>query len=108
MFKKSTCWAVLIYGLIILGLGYLGYQRTESKISLYMGMGSGAALVISSLLMFGKKVYGAYAAVIITCFLTAVFGIRYSMTHKSTPAMLAVFSGGMLLYLLAKTAKWKK
>jgi uncharacterized membrane protein (UPF0136 family) len=73
-----------------------------------MGMGSGAALIISSFLMFAQNAYGSYAAVIITCLLTATFGIRYSMTHKSVPAMLAVFSGAMLLYLLAKTAKWKK
>jgi uncharacterized membrane protein (UPF0136 family) len=108
MLKKSTCWSVLIYGILLIGLGYWGYHQAESKISLYMGTGFGALLVVSSLLMFVENIVGSYSAIILTFVLTATFGIRYSMTHKNVPAILAVLSGGMLLFLLAKTAKWKK
>ncbi|PIS02889.1 MAG: hypothetical protein COT85_02330 [Chlamydiae bacterium CG10_big_fil_rev_8_21_14_0_10_42_34] len=108
MLKKSTSWAVLIYGILLMGLGYLGYHNSGSVISLWAGGGTGALLVISSVLMFIENIIGSYVAVILTFLLTATFGIRYSMTHKSVPAILAVLSGGMLLFLLAKTAKWKK
>jgi len=108
MLKKSTSWSVLIYGLILIGLGYWGYQEAGSKISFYMGAGFGGLLVLSSVLMFFQSKIGSYTAVILTLILTATFGIRYSLTHKGLPAVLAVLSGGMLLFLLAKTAKWKK
>lgn len=108
MLKKSTCWSVLIYGLLLIGLGYWGYHQAGSIISLYLGSGLGGLLVLSSLLMFGGYRFGAYAALILTLLLTATFGIRYSMTHKEVPAMLAVLSGAMLLFLLAQSAKWKK
>ena len=108
MLKKSTSWSVLIYGLLLIGLGYFGYSEAGSKISFYMGGGIGGLLMLSSLLMFARYKIGAYGAVILTLILTATFGIRYSLTHKGLPAVLAVLSGGMLLFLLAKTAKWKK
>ncbi len=108
MLKKSTCWSVLIYGCLLIGLGYLGYHQADSKISLYVGSGLGGLLVLSSLLMFAGQKFGAYIALFITLLLTVTFGIRYSMSHKELPAILAVLSGGMLLFLLAQSVKWKK
>lgn len=108
MLKKSTSWAVLIYGALLIGLGYWGYQSSGSTISFYVGAGCGILLILSSLLMFMGRNFGAYAAIFITLILTATFGIRYSLTHKQLPAIMSVLSGGMLLFLLAKTAKWKK
>jgi uncharacterized membrane protein (UPF0136 family) len=108
MLQKSTSWSVLVYGLIIVSLGIWGYIDAGSKISFFVGGGLGLLLVLSSLLMFAKSRLGGYAAVLFTLLLTATFGIRYSITHKEMPALLAVVSGGMLLFLLGKTAKWKK
>ncbi len=106
--KKATAWSVLIYGLIITGLGYMGYQQGGSMISLYVGGGFGILLVISSILMYFKMRTGSYAALVLTLGLTATFAIRYSITGKGMPAILAVLSGGMLLYLLARTIHWKR
>jgi uncharacterized membrane protein (UPF0136 family) len=106
--KKTTAWAVLVYGLIIIGLGYMGYYQSGSMISLYVGGGFGVLLVLSSILMYFKMRFGSYAALILTLGLTATFAIRYSMTGKGLPATLAVLSGGMLLYLLARTVHWKR
>ena len=108
MLKKSTCWSVLIYGLFIILLGYWGHHKAGSNISFYMGLAFGGLLLLSAFLMFAQQKFGGYAAVILTLVLTATFGIRYSMTGKEVPAMMAVLSGGMLLFLLAKTAKWNK
>jgi uncharacterized membrane protein (UPF0136 family) len=57
--------------------------------------------------MYRGYVSAGYAAVMITLILSATFGIRYSLTGKQLPAILAVLSGGMLLFLLARTAKWR-
>lgn len=107
MVRKSTSWAVLIYGLFITALGYLGFYLAESRISLYVGCSLGVLLIFSSILMFNKKPFGAYAAVLLTLILTGTFAIRYSITGHGLPATLAVFSGGMLLFLLARTVRWK-
>ncbi len=108
MIKKSTSWTVLIYGILIALLGYLGYSKGGSEISLYAGCGFGALLVLSSLLMFFKIRFGSYAALALTLALTALFAIRYSMTAKEMPAILAVLSAAVLLFLLAKAVKWKR
>lgn len=108
MFKKATCWTVLIYGFIILGLGLYGYFEKASHASLYAGTGLGILLVLSAALMFNHVLFGAYAALALTVALTATFGIRYSLTHKGVPAILAVLSGGMLFFLLTQSVKWRK
>lgn len=108
MLKKSTCWAVLIYGLILTLLGLWGYYSSGSTVSLYAGSGFGLFLMLCSFLMFAQKKQGSYAALTTTVLLTGLFAIRYSLTGKGLPAILAVLSGGMLLFLLAQTANWKK
>lgn len=108
MIKKITSWSVLVYGLLIVGLGYLGYQQAHSHISLYVGCGFGLLLIVCAILMFFQKMWGAYTSLALTFILTATFAIRYSMTHKGMPAILAVLSGGMLLFLLARTVKWNR
>ncbi len=97
-----------IYGLLLIGLGYLGYYQGHSKISLYMGAGFGGLLILSSLAMFAHRKWGCYSALALTTILTITFALRYSSTGKMIPAVLSVLSGGMLLFLLALTAKWKK
>lgn len=106
--KKTTAWSVLIYGLIIIGLGYMGYYQAGSLISLYVGCGFGGLLVLSAVLMYFKIRFGSYAALVLTLALTGTFAIRYSTTGKGLPAILAVLSGGMLLYLIARTVHWKR
>ena len=108
MFKKTTCWIVLFYGLLIMAIGIAGYMKKESMISLYMGGGFGLLIAASSFLLFAKIKTGIYTSTFLTLALVFTFGIRYTMTHKIVPALLCVLSGGMLLFLLAQSAKWKK
>jgi uncharacterized membrane protein (UPF0136 family) len=102
--KKSTRWIVLIYGLLILGLGVLGYYQSHSKASLLSGLGSGSLLILCS--FFQKK--GLYMSLILTTLLAAIFCYRYAATQGHIPAFLATISGGMLIYLLVQTASWRK
>lgn len=108
MVKKSTTWSVLLYGVLVLGLGLYGYKSAGSEISLYVGGGLGCLLILSSLVMFGGYQWGAYLALGLTIALTATFAFRYSITNSGLPAVMSVISGGMLLFLMAQTARWKK
>lgn len=108
MLKKSTCWTVLIYGLVLIGLGCWGYYMADSIVSLYSGVGFGGLLIVCSSLMFAGMKFGTYTALATALALTSIFAIRYSLTGKGLPATLAVISGGMLLFLLAQTANWKR
>ena len=108
MVKKSILWPVFIYGVLIICLGYYGYHLTGSEVSLWSGVGLGGLLMLSTLIMLAGKVEGVYTALILTALLTGVFAFRYTVTSRPIPAILSVASGGMLLYLLARLANWKK
>jgi len=106
--KKATSWAVLIYGILIILLGSWGYYERGSNVSLYSGVGFGALLVLSSWALFAHKKWGSVAALILTLALTIVFAIRSSHTGAPIPSVMAVLSGGMLLFLLARITRWKR
>ena len=108
MVKKTTAWTVLIYGLIVIGAGYLGYAQGGSQVSMYSGLGFGVLLIISSVLMFFELQFGAYASLILTLCLAGTFATRYSISGSGLMATLAVLSGGVLLFLLGKTIHWKR
>lgn len=108
MIKSKTCWSVLIYGLLILVLGILGYYKGGSPASLYSGGSFGALLILSAIFMFLKKRFAFYAALFLTAALAVTFVIRYSVTGKQMPAILALLSGAMFLFLLTRAVKWKR
>jgi len=107
MLKKSTCWTVLLYGILMIILGFIGYCQAGSKMSLIMGGSFGALLVLCAFFLFAKKRWAGYTSVVITAVLTIAFIIRSTKTDANLPAILSVLSGGILLFLLAKTVTWK-
>jgi uncharacterized membrane protein (UPF0136 family) len=107
MLNKSTIGFILIYGIIIIILGYVGYMQSGSQASLWAGLILGGLLVLSGIGMLAGQKVGAYVALGSTFLLTAVFAYRYAVTGKGMPAILAVLSAGMLLFLLARFGKWK-
>jgi uncharacterized membrane protein (UPF0136 family) len=108
MIHKLVAWTVLIYGVLLMGFGYLGYAHSGSLVSLYMGLGSGILLILCALAIFARNGLGVYLSIILSLFLTAIFTYRYTVTQKTNPALLAVISGAMLLFLLATASKLKK
>ena len=108
MIKKSMQRAVLIYGVVIAILGYIGYHESQSKASLWSGLGSGLILVLSSLVMPSRRNLGIYTSLAVTTLLTIIFCYRYGITQGTLPAILAIISGGMLVYLSVQTVKWRK
>jgi uncharacterized membrane protein (UPF0136 family) len=108
MFKRSTCLIVFAYGVLLIGLGYLGYQQSGSTKSLMMGSGFGLLVLLSSGLLFAKNKLGTYLAILTTIALTATFITRYSSTGKMVPGCLAVISGIMLVFLFSESTKERK
>jgi uncharacterized membrane protein (UPF0136 family) len=105
--NKITTWFVLIYGVIIVVLGYIGYRDSGSIPSLWAGLLLGGLLVLSGIGMLTGRKAGEYVALGATALLTGVFAYRYAITGKGMPAILAVLSAGMLLFLLARLGKKK-
>ena len=108
MLEKKTGWPVLIYGALLIALGIVGYQKSGSAISLYVGVGMGLGVLISAIGLLKKKGWGSYAALLFTLFLTITFAFRYTATGKTFPGVFSVISGGMLLFLLGQFAKQQK
>jgi uncharacterized membrane protein (UPF0136 family) len=107
LMNKTNIWIILIYGIVIVALGYVGYREAGSKASLWSGLVFGGLLILSAMGMFAGQRAGAYTALGTTIFLTGVFSYRYAITGKGLPAILAVLSAGMLLFLLTRVGKWK-
>ena len=107
MFDKTAIWSILIYGLIVLSFGCLGYINAGSKASLWSGLVFGSLLIVSAAALFSKRFIGAYIALGSTVLLTGVFSYRYSLSGKALSASLAVLSGAMLLFLLLRFVKLK-
>jgi uncharacterized membrane protein (UPF0136 family) len=106
--KSKTCWSVLIFGALIFILGLLGYIKGGSAASLYSGGSFGILLILAAIFMFRKKRNAFYAALFLTAALTLTFLIRYFVTAKQMPAILALLSGAMFLFLLTRAAHWKR
>jgi uncharacterized membrane protein (UPF0136 family) len=105
--NKTSIWFILVYGIVIIVLGYIGFKQSGSLASLLAGLILGGILVLSAIGLFAGQKAGAYVALGSTLLLTAVFAYRYAITGRGLPAILAVLSGGMLLFLLARFGKWK-
>ncbi len=102
MLNKTTIWFILIYGIVIMALGYIGYHESGSIPSLWAGLLLGGLIVLSGVGMLAGQKIGAYIALGATLLLTGVFAYRFAVTGKGMPALLAVLSAGMLLFLLAR------
>lgn len=83
----------LLYGLLVIGGGALGYKQAGSQVSLISGMSSGLLLLVSAYLLFGKHPAGPLCSAVVTIFLIVVFSIRLAKTRKFMPAGLMIIAG---------------
>lgn len=89
---KPSILALFFYGLVLLFGGAVGYFKSNSLVSLILGLFFGGAILASSLGYLYEKRWGlplAYSMTLLSCF---VFLWRYVTTWKIMPA-------GMLLLL---------
>ena len=90
-------WFILIYGLVVLLGGVMGYVKAKSQVSLLAGVGSGIALIVAWFVFRQTPVVGLGLATLIAFILFVVFVIRFSRTRAFMPA------GLMMVFSLAAT-----
>lgn len=92
LFEIST-WSILIYGLVILLGGVVGYLKAKSQVSLLSGIGSGISLVVAWFICRQMPVVGLGLATLLAFVLCIVFVLRFLKTRAFMPAgLMMVFS----------------
>jgi uncharacterized membrane protein (UPF0136 family) len=90
-------WSILVYGVVVLLGGVMGYVKAKSQVSLFSGVGSGIALVVAWFICRQIPLVGLGLATFLGSVLFIVFVIRFSKTRAFMPA------GLMTLFSLAAT-----
>jgi uncharacterized membrane protein (UPF0136 family) len=105
---KLAAWITLIYGLIVIGGGIMGYVKAHSTSSVVMGSAFGFLLIVSGIWMMGKWMIPAYAAILLTLVLDAFFTWRWLITFKFMPAGLMSIISTVVLLILAVLVKARR
>ena len=79
---------ILLYGLLVLGSGVIGYTTTESMASLIAGGVFGLGLLASGVGVLRGKDMGFLMAPILTVLLTTFFGYRFVASGEFMPSGL--------------------
>jgi uncharacterized membrane protein (UPF0136 family) len=100
---KSTGLVTLLYGVLILVGGVVGYATAGSMVSAVAGGVFGLGLVTSALVLLKGKPLGLYMALSLTAVLTIFFGYRFIQTSAWMPggAMMLVSLAALFLLLPA-------
>ena len=100
LFQIAT-WSILIYGVLVLLGGVMGYIKAKSQTSLISGVGSGVALLAAWFIAGQNPLFGLGLATLIGFILFAVFVKRFSSTRAFMPAgMMMVFHLPLQFYFL--------
>jgi uncharacterized membrane protein (UPF0136 family) len=89
----------LLFGLVAIAGGAMGYARAKSKASLIAGSASGALLISAGLL--SPSVPGFILALIVSILLIAHFGRSYAAKKKPMPAIPMIVLSGICIVLTA-------
>lgn len=100
---------MVVYGLIMIGGGYLGYVKAQSRVSLIMGCASGVIVVISALVTKVNPFVGQVIFAVLAGVLTLVFGFRLFQTAKFMPSgvlfLLSAAAAGITAYQILALPK---
>ena len=92
----------VLYGLLSLGGGILGYWKSKSKVSLISGVISGLLLLILGVFIYSGNAWAEIAAAAIVTLLIAVFAVRWFKTKKFMPAVPMILFGVIsLIFILS-------
>lgn len=83
-------WVTLVYALLVLAGGIMGYRKASSQASLISGTLFGLALLATAILMLRGSAAGATAAMVLAVVLLLFFGYRLVTGGKFMPAGLMV------------------
>ena len=83
---KKQAIATIVYGLIILLGGVIGYAKAHSYPSLIAGVFFASALLTCGGSMLKTKPWGYYGAIVLSLVLVGFFGYRFGLSGKLFPA----------------------
>lgn len=92
--------AALVYGILALIGGILGYIQVSSKVSLISGSISGLLLIFAAFLQLQGHAWGLIVAAFVTATLVVFFALRLAKTRKFMPAGLMTILGVLALALM--------
>jgi uncharacterized membrane protein (UPF0136 family) len=99
---------VIVYSILVLMGGLIGYLFADSLPSLIAGSVFGAVLFASGLGILRKSIIAFFTALTSSGILAAFFSYRYWETAKWMPAgMMALLSGIIFVMLLSTRAQRK-
>ena len=91
-FSPSTL-ALIIYGVIAIVGGIIGFVKSQSKASLVSGSISGVGLLVSGIAAAQNQEWGKIVGMAIATLLIIVFIVRLIKTKKFMPAGLMIIGG---------------
>ncbi|MGB7250818.1 MAG: TMEM14 family protein [Phormidesmis sp.] len=95
--------STLIFGIMAIAGGAIGYKQAGSQVSLMSGLISGLLLLVGAYLLFGGSSAGPILSAVVSLLLVIVFLVRLSKTRKFMPAGLMIILGLVNLGLLWTT-----
>jgi uncharacterized membrane protein (UPF0136 family) len=94
----------LVYGLLVLAGGWIGYKKAGSQASLISGAASGALLLLAAILSLRGGALGGRLAMAVALVLLLFFGYRFARGRKFMPAGLMTLASIAALAVLALSA----
>ncbi len=94
-----------VYGFLLLTGAYFGV-KAGSKVSLYMGLGSGALVFIGLHLAKTNPTVGYELIAALSAILVIVFGIRLAKTKKMMPSGMLLLTSLIALFAAIKALKF--
>ena len=91
--------AVIVYGILALVGGVMGYKSAGSKVSLISGSISGVILLLAGIASLLEQDWGLILGSIVSAVLIIVFLSRLWKTRKFMPAGLMIIAGAVVLVL---------
>lgn len=105
---KLAGWITVIYALIVIAGGIMGYIKADSTASLLMGSIFGLLLLLSAIGIITHIYLTAYLAILLTLILDAFFTYRWLITFKFMPAGLMSIISFVVLIILSVLVKSRR
>ncbi|KST67082.1 TMEM14 family protein [Mastigocoleus testarum] len=94
--------STILYGILGIIGGIVGYQKAGSKISLISGVVSGILLIVSGLVALQGQKWGLILGIAVAGILVIVFAVRFVKTRKFMPAGLMSILGLVVIFSILK------
>ncbi|MEA5582216.1 TMEM14 family protein [Nodularia harveyana UHCC-0300] len=92
--------ATLVYGILAMIGGIIGYIQANSQVSLVSGVISGLLLLVAGYFQIQGESWALIVAVLVTVILVIFFALRFAKTRKFMPGGLMVILGMLALALM--------